>query len=242
MVEKKNKEITIDLSKAESYFRGGGMTILNGNFHFLQNENFVKIHKELEIDNDEGKRIWKKHNFCSFFENALHLEGDLIECGVYRGFSSAVACHYLKFNNYDKKLFLFDTWEGIPDDQLDSIRKKYPEMNKRYKSEDNLKIVHKRFSKFKNVITVKGKVPDTFDKIDVPKKLSFLHLDLNTHIGEIQALEYLFPKLVKGGVCLLDDFGITMGREQMIHEKKWFSERNYNICELPTGQAFVIKH
>ena len=31
---------------------------------------------------------------------------------------------------------------------------------------------------------------------------------------------------------ILDDFGITMGREQMIHEKKWFSERNYNICDI----------
>ena len=40
---------------------------------------------------------------------------------------------------------------------------------------------------------------------------------------------------------LLDDFGILVAREQMLNEKKWFAERNYNVCELPTGQAFVIK-
>ena len=78
--------------------------------------------------------------------------------------------------------------------------------------------------------------------IKLPKKISFLHLDMNTHIGEIAALKVLFPRLAKGGVCLLDDFGMSLAKEQMLEEKKWFSKINYNICELPTGQAFVIKH
>ena len=79
-------------------------------------------------------------------------------------------------------------------------------------------------------------------EIILPKKISFLHLDMNTHKGEISALDYIFPKLVRGAICLLDDFGITMAREQMINEKKWFLNKNYHICELPTGQGFVIKY
>ena len=171
------KEINIDLSKAESYFRGGGMTIINHNFHFLQDKNYMKIHQNLAMDNKEEKRIWKNHIYCSFFENGLHLDGDLIECGVYRGFASAVACNYLKFNEFkNKKLFLFDTWDGIPDDQLDNIRKKYPEMNNKYKSEENLQIVNKRFKNFNNVIKVIGKIPDSFNKIDIPKKISLMRI------------------------------------------------------------------
>ena len=238
-----DKEITIDLSRAESYFRADGMTILNRNFHFLQDTNFIKIHENLCDGTEEKKRIWKNHIYCSFFENGLKIEGDLIECGVYRGFASAVACHYLNFQKFTKKkLFLFDTWDGIPNDQLDNIRKQYDIINKKYKSKDNLLIVEKRFRKFKNVIKVKGKIPDIFKSIKLPKKISFLHLDMNTHIGEIAALKVLFPRLVKGGVCLLDDFGMSLAKEQMLEEKKWFSKINYNICELPTGQAFVIKH
>ena len=243
MNKKKQKEVVINLSGAESYFMGSGMTILNRNFHFLQDKKFLKIHRELCMDEKEEKRIWKNHIYCSFFQNGLNIEGDLIECGVYRGFSSAVACHYLNFEKYkNKKLYLFDTWDGIPEDQLDSIRKQYPAMNNKYKGEENLNIVEERFKQFNNVVKIKGKVPDSLKSINLPNKISFLHLDLNTHIGEIGALEYVFSKLVQGAVCLLDDFGDTMGKEQMIHEKKWFEEKKCNICELPTGQAFVIKY
>tara|TARA_B100001029_G_C15047753_1_gene448377 strand:- start:108 stop:839 length:732 start_codon:yes stop_codon:yes gene_type:complete len=243
MSEKKQKQIMIDLSKAESYFRGGGMTIINKNFHFLLDKNFMEINKSLASDDKEEKRIWKNHIFCNFFDNGLHIEGDLVECGVYKGFSCAVACNYLNFERYkNKKLFLFDTWDGIPDDQLDDIRKKYPEMNNKYKSEENLALVNERFKKFPNVIKVKGKIPESFKSISLPDKISFLHLDLNTHIGEILALEKLFSRMSKGAICLLDDFGETIGKEQMIHEKKWFLERNHYVCEIPTGQAFVIKH
>ena len=49
---------------------------------------------------------------------------------------------------------------------------------------------------------------------------------MNTHIGEIAALKVLFPRLAKGGVCLLDDFGMSLAKEQMLEEKKWFSKIN----------------
>ncbi len=237
-----DNKITIDLSKVNSHFRAEGMIVLNRNFHFLQDENFMKIYNALSNDGKEKSRIWKVHIFCSFFKHGLSLKGDLIECGVYKGFSSAVACNLFNFDQHiKKKLFLFDTWDGIPEDQMDEFRKKDPNINDKYKLKENLLIVDERFKKFKNVIKVKGKIPDSFKKINLPKEISFLHLDMNTHIGEIAALEKLFQKLVKGAVCLLDDFGILVAREQMLNEKKWFAERNYDLCELPTGQAFVIK-
>jgi len=237
-----DNKITIDLSKAKSHFRAEGMTVINRNFHFLQDENFMKVYNNLTNDEKEKSRIWKVHIFCNFFKHGLNLNGDLIECGVFRGFSSAVACNLFNFDQFNnKKLFLFDTWDGIPEDQLDELRKKNTNINKQYKLKENLMIVDERFKKFNNVIKVKGKVPDSFKKINLPKKISFLHLDMNTHIGEIAALERLFQRLVKGAVCLLDDFGVLVAREQMLNEKKWFAERNYNVCELPTGQAFVIK-
>ena len=65
MSEKKQKQIMIDLSKAESYFRGGGMTIINKNFHFLLDKNFMEINKSLASDDKEEKRIWKNQSLSS---------------------------------------------------------------------------------------------------------------------------------------------------------------------------------
>ena len=42
-----DNKITIDLSKAKSHFRAEGMTVINRNFHFLQDENFMKVYNNL---------------------------------------------------------------------------------------------------------------------------------------------------------------------------------------------------
>src|SRR5215203_1105620 len=46
--------------------------------------------------------------------HALHVPGDFVECGVWRGFCSAVLTDYLSFDTIQKSFYLYDTFEGIP--------------------------------------------------------------------------------------------------------------------------------
>ncbi len=222
---------------SQSFFGAEGMYVLNRNLSFTLDEKFMALYRSLAEDGKERGRLWRLHVFVWAFAHALRLEGDLLELGVYRGFSSAVAVRYFEFQKVDKKLYLFDTWDGIPEDQIDTGRKQID----KYKDPDNYQKVISRFSDYKNVEIIKGRVPEVFSLIRLPEKISFLHLDMNTSIAEISALDKLFDRMVPGAICLLDDFGLLIAKEQMNNETAWFNRRGYQICELPTSQALVIK-
>ena len=46
------------------------------------------------------------------------LAGDFVECGTNTGIMSLAICKYIDFNNTGKRFFLFDTYCGIPEEQI----------------------------------------------------------------------------------------------------------------------------
>ena len=230
----------------QTFYRSEDLIVGNKNLSFWFKGDFQKHFNSLVTNKKEAGRIWRTHIYTWAFGNGLSIEGDLIECGVYKGFSSAVACSFLNFKTSKKKLFLIDTFGGIPENQLDMTRKEI--YNKgglkgldEYKKPENYEICKERFSKYKNVNIIKGAIPDVFSEYQFSDKISFLHLDMNSSIPEIAALEFFYERLSKGAVCLLDDFGFLVSKEQMLAELGWLNSRGINFCELPTGQAFFIK-
>ena len=61
-------------------------------------------------------------------------------------------------------------------------------------------------------------------------------------LAEIGVLEKTWELIPKGGIILLDDYGLYSHRAQKEKELLWFTERNIMPMELPTGQAIVIKN
>jgi hypothetical protein len=63
---------------------------------------------------------------------------------------------------------------------------------------------------------------------------------MNCVAPEIAALEFFHPKMVKGGVIVLDDYGFP----KHIHQKKAFDqfavEKGISILALPTGQGIIF--
>ena len=53
-------------------------------------------------------------------------------------------------------------------------------------------------------------------------------------------LEYIFDKMTKGGIIILDDYGWMAYEDQMTKEKKFFNDKNLKVLELPTGQGMVL--
>jgi len=233
----KSEAIDVLRKSSKSFYGSEGLYVLGRNLSFTQDEKFMKLYSSLAEDQKEKGRLWRLHVFLWCFMHGLKLEGDIVELGVYRGFSSAIAVRYCEFENYKKSLFLFDTWDGIPEDQLDSGRTAID----KYRDPANYQKVLERFSGYDNVRLIKGRVPQSFDTLQMPEKISFLHVDMNSSIAEIGALNAIWERVVPGGACLLDDFGLLLAREQMINESEWFGRRGYMVCELPTSQALVIK-
>jgi O-methyltransferase len=101
--------------------------------------------------------------------------------------------------------------------------------------------VQQKFVNYPQVHLVKGLIPDSFAG-RCPKKVAYLHIDLNEVPAEIAALDHLFHRMVRGGILILDDYEWAGEyRNQKLAEDSWFDARRYRVMPLPTGQGLVIK-
>jgi len=171
------------------------------------------------------------------------VEGDIVECGVWRGGSMMlVAKKLIKANDLNRSLYLFDTFEGMsePDDKdvsaIDSVKAealldkadKFAGNNVWcYSSLDEVKANLKK-TQYDNSKTffVKGKVEDTLPHAALDK-IALLRLDTDWYESTRHELETLYDKLVFGGVLIIDDYGHWEGCRKAVDE--FIKERNLSI-------------
>ena len=226
-----------DTAGENNLYSAEGLTVEHRNMHFINDNKFMTAFNQNVGHEFDRKNLWRTHVFSWAFKRGLGLDGDLVELGVHYGFKSAVAADYTNFENYpNKNLWLYDTWSGVPDDKWN---KDYFG-NERYSNPKPFNIVTQRFAKYPNVKIVRGSVPEILIEA-IPERISFMHIDMNSAISEIGALDALFDRLTTGAVCLFDDFGLRMFHENCKSSLDWLTARGYYPMELPTCQAIVIK-
>lgn len=133
--------------------------------------------------------------------HCVALDGDFWECGVYEG-GTAALIHSLIPNN--RNLFLFDSFEGLPQEtEYDNIHKKGD-----FSAEGMYDRVSTYFLPYNNVNVIKGWIPNSFSNF-TESKICFLHLDLDLYEGYKHTLEFVWPRLVSGGIVAMDDYNAT---------------------------------
>ena len=87
-----------------------------------------------------------------------------------------------------------------------------------------------------------GKVEDTLKGDDIPEKVSLLRLDTDWYESTKIELEILFPRLVKGGVLIIDDYGHFEGARKAVDE--YFSQLpdNYFMHRIDYSARIIIKN
>ena len=99
----------------------------------------------------------------------------------------------------------------------------------RYKKDGNkwmnapLEMVKKNILKYLNEIDhikfIKGDVRETLTiKKNLPEKISLLRLDTDFYESTKKELEILYPKLVRGGILIIDDYGFFSGSKKAVDE------------------------
>jgi hypothetical protein len=58
---------------------------------------------------------------------------------------------------------------------------------------------------------------------------------------EIAAMEYFWPKLVAGGVVIIDDYGFSGHEAQKTAADTFAESVGVKILSLPTGQGLMLK-
>lgn len=211
------------LTSQDGVFASDNVITFSRNLGFLNDHALIEAWERHAQEAHEKAILWRTAVLLWAARNGLRLDGDFVECGVYRGTTAHILIDAAKIT---RKFYLYDTFE--------TAERHLPALGP-----DLEPFVRTRFSGYRNVVITKGRVPETL--IDAPNKIAFMHIDMNSATAEIGALEVLFDRMTPGGVVVLDDFGWSNYRRQFDAETEWFSKRGYFVLELPTGQGIVIK-
>lgn len=162
-----------------------------------------------------------------------HIEGDIVECGVWKGGSMmAVADTLLRLGDDKRHLYLFDTFEGMtpPSDNDVDISGISAEslLNSTDKSKENSVWCRAGLDVVKSAVGsigypvgkvhyIQGMVEHTIPQY-APEKIALLRLDTDWYESTRHEMEHLFPRLVKGGVLIIDDYGHWQGARKAVDE------------------------
>jgi O-methyltransferase len=207
---------------------------------FIESYNLGKETDKLGLLLKNNNIRWRIHVLCWAASHGVHLEGDFVDCGVNTGIFSRSIINYIDFETTGKTYYLLDTFTGLePNYSTEKEMEKnrvigYTRQNQLYEE------VCQTFKGF-NVEIIKGAVPDTLSQVK-SNKICFLSIDMNCVIPEIEALEFFWDKMVKGGLIILDDYGfVNSTNDQKEAHDKFAESKGVMILTLPTCQGLIIK-
>lgn len=180
---------------------------------------------------------WRVHVALWAAAAAARLPGDFVECGVGRGMFSSAILESLPWESLGKRFLLVDTFlpYGVGED---GRQDESAGTNKYYA--ESVRAVAENFREWPRTDLVEGRIPEVLDEIDV-QDLAYLHLDLNAADAERQALEFFWPRLVPGGLVLLDDYGCDIYRAQKLSTDEFAAAVGVEILSMATGQGLLVK-
>lgn len=167
--------------------------------------------------------------------NKRKIEGDFVELGVARGGCAALMGRVLfdsdELNRVNRKLWLFDSYEGLPDpteDDFDSALGTGTGDHVRPLPKgsclgtlDEVKSLMFEIRGFPkdNVIFVKGWFQDTIpQKRSNIKEISILRIDGDWYESTKCCLDGLYDKVSQGGFVIIDDYQSCYGCKKAVDE------------------------
>ena len=184
---------------------------------------------------------WRVHVALWAASHGAKLDGDFVECGVNTGMMSLAICEFLDFDALDKTFWLFDTFAGIPDEQITPAEARLGRNaeNEQYYS-DVYDVARRNFAPFRHAQLVRGRVPDSLSTVEIDG-VAYLSLDMNIAEPEVAALRFFWVRLTPGATVLLDDYGWTGYRPQKDAIDELASELDVAVLTLPTGQGLIVR-
>lgn len=222
-----------------TYDQDGLKTLHNADF--MHDPKFMKAYKAgTSTGSWNGSAVhWRAFVACWAADIGSRLEGDFVECGVNKGGLAFTVAEYVGLNTLNKRFFLLDTFEGLSAKYITQAERDSGIKEGGY--EPCYDAVVRTFQVYGNkAIIIKGPVPETLPQVTADK-IAFLSIDMNCALPEIAAAELFWPRLSRGGVIVLDDYGWSPHIEQKKAFDNFAKDRGVMVLGLPTGQGIIIK-
>ena len=162
----------------------------------------------------EPYRLGNILSHYELYKKIIHLPGDVVELGVFKGNSliQFATFRHLLENDKSRKIVGFDAFGTFPSGDNTLADKKFiDKWNEQFKDEfisreDILDCLKSK--KFENIELIQGDILKTLDEY-VEKhpelRIAFLHIDTDVYAPAKKGLEVLFDRVVKGGLVVFED-------------------------------------
>lgn len=185
---------------------------------------------------------------------ATGIPGAVVECGVWRGGSMmAVAGTLCDLGCTDRDLYLFDTFTGMTDPTDKDVhrtgRQAAAMLADEARADPAASLLWARapLDGVRHALAstgyppsrlffVRGKVEDTVPS-HAPDEIALLRLDTDWYASTRHELVHLYPRLVPGGLLIIDDYGVWHGSGAATDE--YFEQHGPRpfLCRVDDGGA-----
>lgn len=146
----------------------------------------------------------------TLLDSVRNVEGDVAECGVYRGCTLISMGIYLSQSGSSRQIYGFDSFQGLGEEvKIDLALGSGGDNNIRPDgfSDTNLELVSAKKELFdlKNISLIPGFFNESLNRFP-ERRFAFVHLDCDMYASYMQCLTYFYPRLQKGGIVLLDEY------------------------------------
>lgn len=182
--------------------------------------------------------IYRCFELWSLSNQVAHLPGDFLEVGVWRGGTGCLLAHRLAHLNSRQRVYLCDTFSGVV---------KAGAMDSTYRggehADTSVSIVEDLADglDIHNYEILQGVFPEqTGDKI-ADHKFSLCHIDVDVYESARDVLDWVWPRLLVGGVVIYDDYGFPAcdGVTRLVNER--METKGALTLHNLNGHAVVIK-
>ena len=169
------------------------------------------------------------------------IPGDFVECGVWRGGSCMlIAKALMRFAESPRRIFLYDTFSGMTEPTDEDVIA-WNNRSVLEKWEEDRQGIKDNFSSWAvgaqevrrnlqttgypedQLVFVEGDILETLTHT-IPDTIALLRLDTDWYRSTAHELATLYPRLVPGGVLVVDDYGHFRGARKAVDE--YFGSKN----------------
>lgn len=182
--------------------------------------------------------VYRAHELWNLVKETSRSDGDILEVGVWRGGTGCLMAARARQLTPTATVFLCDTFSGVV---------KASERDSHYRggehADTSVDIVRQLATKMglDNIQLLKGIFPDTTGNKIEDRRFSLCHIDVDVYDSAKQVAEWVWPRLVTGGVIVYDDYGFLSceGITNLVNER----HQNQGAITLHNlnGHAIVVK-
>lgn len=178
----------------------------------------------------------RKYNLDQLFKMVLNIEGDVAECGTYKGASAYFLARHIITSPLSKRLCLFDSFAGLssPSPQDGTWWAKGDLAS----SMDDVLATLSSLGDQSFVDLFPGWIPERFSEV-ASRKFCFVHIDVDLAEPTLDCLNFFYSRMTTGGLILFDDYGHQSCPGVTDAVDEFMKNRDEKIINLASGGAFI---